>query len=115
MENVTYDTAVDVFTIYGVKYSGELFRQFAQAMPIGAPFRIVKRENGEVILERLYDATCSMCGTSVDLEDFSKAISKVGDIEVAENLGEKLMGAFPDFPEGEQSADQTGEHSEVST
>jgi len=62
---IEYDALTDTLTIEGVKYSGELFRQFAQAMPIGTPFRIVKRENGEVTVERLYDATCPMCGTSL--------------------------------------------------
>jgi hypothetical protein len=47
MDNVSCDSATDVYVIYGVKYSGELFRQFAKEMPIGAPFRIVKRENGK--------------------------------------------------------------------
>jgi hypothetical protein len=42
-----YDASTDILTIEGVKYSGELFRQFAKEMPIGAPFRIVKRENGK--------------------------------------------------------------------
>ena len=45
MDNVSYHSATDVYVIYGVKYSGELFRQFAKQMAIGAPFRIVKREN----------------------------------------------------------------------
>jgi len=62
MHNVSYDSTSDVCAIYGLKYSGELFRQFAKEMPIGAPFRIVKRENGEVTVERVYDATYPMCG-----------------------------------------------------
>jgi hypothetical protein len=52
----SYDSAMDVFTIYSMKYSGELFRQLAKDMPIGVPFRIVKRENGEMILERVSEA-----------------------------------------------------------
>jgi len=62
MNNATYDSAADVYVICGVKYSGELFRQFAKEMPIGAPFRIVKGENGEVKVERLCGATYRMCG-----------------------------------------------------
>jgi len=46
MDNLSYDATTGVFTIYSVKYSGELLRQFAKEMPIGTPFRVVKRENG---------------------------------------------------------------------
>lgn len=52
-----YDSVADIFTIYGMKYSGELFRQFATEMPIGISFRIVKRENGQVTLERVSEVT----------------------------------------------------------
>lgn len=68
-----YNVFEDVLTIEGIRYSGDLFRNFASELPTGAPFRIVKRENGQIVLERLYDATCPICGTSVDLEDFSAA------------------------------------------
>jgi hypothetical protein len=63
MDNVSYDSATDVFTIYGVKYSGELFRQFAEEMPIGAPFRIVKRENGKAA--RKFRSDCKALTPSI--------------------------------------------------
>jgi hypothetical protein len=63
MDNATYDSATDVYVIYVVKYSGELFRQFAQAMPIGAPFRIVKRESGKTA--RKFRSDCEPVAVSI--------------------------------------------------
>ena len=41
----------DVVTIYGIKYSGDLFRGLGLETPVGKAFRIVKREDGVVTIE----------------------------------------------------------------
>ena len=52
---IAYDT--DTIFLFGVPYSFELFRQFAHTLPIGKPFKIIRRtENGVVILELIPDA-----------------------------------------------------------
>jgi len=63
MDNVSCDAATDVFTIYGVKYSGELFRQLRGALPVGAPFRIVKRQNGKTA--RKFRSGCKAVAASI--------------------------------------------------
>ena len=46
-----YDPQQDVFTIYGMKYSGSLFRSFSHGgVRIGAWIRIVSRNDGKLIL-----------------------------------------------------------------
>lgn len=41
---VSYDREMDVITIEGIRYSGELFRTFGMA-PVGTWLRIMEREN----------------------------------------------------------------------
>ncbi len=43
---------VDVMTIEGIRYSGELFRSFGIA-PIGALLRIVNRQDGVITVNRI--------------------------------------------------------------
>jgi hypothetical protein len=58
-----YDASTDTLTIERVKYSGELFRQLGGALPIGAPFRIVKRENGKTA--RKFRSDCKAVAASI--------------------------------------------------
>lgn len=46
-----YDISRDIFTIYGMKYAGSLFRSLAKnGLNVGAWMRIVKREDGIISL-----------------------------------------------------------------
>lgn len=62
MEDFTYDPVRDVFTIYGVEYTAELFRSFGGAPP-GSWLRIETRKDGVVTVyvptpmnQRTFDA-----------------------------------------------------------
>jgi len=48
-----YDGWTDTLTIFGVRYSGGLFRALAFGQP-GEVFRILKRENGDISVERIH-------------------------------------------------------------
>lgn len=41
-----YDEDTDVMEIHGIEYSGEVFRQLGEFLPIDTPFKLVKREDG---------------------------------------------------------------------
>jgi hypothetical protein len=56
----SYDLVMDILTVEGVKYSGDLFRQLAgketntvALLPLNRPFEIEKREDGVIWLHRL--------------------------------------------------------------
>lgn len=49
-EHIQTDDAADVITIYGIRYSGELFRGLGFDLRPGRSFRILKRENGVVTI-----------------------------------------------------------------
>ena len=54
--NFAYDKAIDVFTIEGVKWAGELLRAMGvYGFPSGAVFRIERRDDDIVSIKRLYE------------------------------------------------------------
>ena len=42
----------DIITINGVRYDGNLFRDLGAALPVGELFRMVKRDDGVIYIER---------------------------------------------------------------
>lgn len=48
-----YDPQRDVFTIEGIAYAGEIFRQFGGLLPEGAVFRLDKRDDGVLTITRI--------------------------------------------------------------
>lgn len=48
-----YDPATDVLTVEGIRYTGQLFRDFARDMPLQTPCQIAHRGDGTVVLQRL--------------------------------------------------------------
>jgi hypothetical protein len=49
---IRYDWAHDRFTIYGIQYSGALFRAWGEGgMPIGTKFTLVGREDGLISIK----------------------------------------------------------------
>ena len=51
-----YDELRDIMTIEGMKYSGELFKAFAEGgLPVGEHLKIIKREDGVVTFQRITD------------------------------------------------------------
>jgi len=49
-----YDWESDVFTIYGLKYSGDLFRNWGRhGLPVGSIYRIDKRKDDTLVITRL--------------------------------------------------------------
>ena len=51
--NVQIDDISDTITIYGIRYSGELFRELGFAAAEGTRFEIGKRHDGTLILHRI--------------------------------------------------------------
>ena len=49
--NIKYDAVYDIYTIQGMKFSGEIFRHFRQS--IGEKFEIVDTDDGTVTLRRI--------------------------------------------------------------
>ena len=50
---IQYDWVYDRFTIYGIQYSGALFKAWGEGgMPVGTKFTIVGREDGLITLHR---------------------------------------------------------------
>lgn len=49
--NIKYDALHDIYTIQGMKFSGEVFRHFRQS--IGEKFEIVDTDDGTVTLRRI--------------------------------------------------------------
>jgi hypothetical protein len=52
-EWIKYDAATDTVELHGFRYSGELFRDFAFGMNEGQEFRIVRRADGVIWIERV--------------------------------------------------------------
>ena len=51
-----YDGRIDLVTIEGIKYSGELFRAFAVGgLAVGEHLKIIEREDGVITLQRITD------------------------------------------------------------
>jgi hypothetical protein len=48
-----FDTPTDVLTIAGIRYHGEVFRQLGGALPVGAEFKLVNREDGVLTIQNL--------------------------------------------------------------
>lgn len=52
--SIQYDWNTETYTIYGMKYSDELFREMSEdGIPIGDKFEIVSRKDGLVTINRL--------------------------------------------------------------
>lgn len=49
---VVYDDVWDKVKIAGIWYAGDVFREFAEDLPIDEPFIISKREGGVVVIKR---------------------------------------------------------------
>ena len=47
----SFDESSDTFTIDGINYSGDFFKQFGLDMPVGRWFRITRRDGGTVRIE----------------------------------------------------------------
>jgi hypothetical protein len=50
-EHIQIDDAADVITIYGIRYSGELFRGLGFDLRPDQSFQIVKREDGVITIK----------------------------------------------------------------
>lgn len=54
----SYDAENDVYTIYGMRYSGRIFQDFSQdGLPVGAKFELIKRDNEVVWLMKIEEST----------------------------------------------------------
>lgn len=47
------DPEADIITINGVRFDGAVFRQLTALLPLHEPFRIVKRDDGVLAIERI--------------------------------------------------------------
>ncbi len=64
----------DTIVIYGHKYALALFEELGGLMPIGQLFRLVKREDGVITLERIYEKnTYGESPLQTALEDIKRA------------------------------------------
>lgn len=52
-DNIVIDDAMDTVTVFGIKYSGALFRSFGFGFNTEDYFRIAKREDGVITLEKV--------------------------------------------------------------
>lgn len=66
-EWLSYDVKNDVLTIYGIKYAGELLRDFGAAMPIGQAFELVRRDGGTLAVHRLNVAPTANSPTNTSM------------------------------------------------
>lgn len=52
---VSYDASTDTFTIYGKKYTSDLFRSFADdGIALNTWFQLIRRDDDAVTIERIY-------------------------------------------------------------
>jgi hypothetical protein len=50
-----YDTMTDMLTIEGIRYNGEIFRQWSEhGAPIGTKLEIIARENGVITFKKIH-------------------------------------------------------------
>lgn len=65
----------DEVQIAGISYAGDLFRQFGGVMPVGSSFRLLKRENKVLTIEKIdmsrirvgpMTLNCKKCGAADD-------------------------------------------------
>lgn len=47
------DVEADIITINGIRFDGAVFRQLTKLLPVHEPFRIVKRDDGVLAIERI--------------------------------------------------------------
>ena len=61
--NFSYDENLDVVTIEGIRYGGNVFRQFGSLMPAGMLFRLDKRKDGVICVTTIgiEKPTCKRC------------------------------------------------------
>ncbi len=52
-ENVQIDEASQTITIYGIRYSIEVFRGLGLTMPLFSRFQLEKREDGVITIRRV--------------------------------------------------------------
>lgn len=50
---MSYDEASDILTIEGIRYAGELFRQFGKVMPLNTPLKLLSRDNGVLVVAQM--------------------------------------------------------------
>lgn len=50
---VEYDWYTDVITIEGMRYSGDLFREFGGGLAVGEYFQLIERKDGLITIRRL--------------------------------------------------------------
>lgn len=86
---IEHDKLMDLVTIEGINYSGHLFREWGtKGMPEGTHFKLHKREDGVLTLERIdstriklgpIELACKKCGTKdtfvLDIENPNTAIT----------------------------------------
>lgn len=54
LKNFSYDPTNDIYTIYGVKYTGEFFKKLGEnGMAIGTKFEVTKREDNSITIMEL--------------------------------------------------------------
>ena len=51
-----YDRALDVLTVEGVRYSGDLFRELARGIGLYKPFQIIERNDGVIVIESIHNS-----------------------------------------------------------
>jgi hypothetical protein len=51
--NFSYDELADIMEIEGIRYSGELFRQFGRVMPLHTPLKIISRHDGVLVVAQI--------------------------------------------------------------
>lgn len=50
---IDYDGVSDIVTIEGIRYAGELFRQFGSVMPLNTPLKIIERTDGVLAIAQM--------------------------------------------------------------
>ena len=56
----SYNKKKDVLTVEGVQYSGDFFRAMSKAgIALNEPFKIVRRDDDTITIERIRDANLS--------------------------------------------------------
>jgi hypothetical protein len=54
-EHIQIDDEADIVTLYGIRYSGEIFRGLGFDLRPGQSFKILKREDGVITIQTARD------------------------------------------------------------
>jgi len=102
--NFNYDPDIDVMTIEGVKYHGDLFRSFSEnGLELNQPFKIVQRDKDGTILETLReyeDLLDEVCGGPLhgNIEGFEHSTTgKPFKVSIDNNEPDQEPTREPDF------------------